>query len=198
MILRKRRDSRLFLFSVINTFGSMYRILPVRVTLVFALFLTSLGAFAQSKVKWLTFDELSAAMEEEPRKVLIDVYTVWCGPCRMMTSNTFNNPEVAAYINENFYAIKFNGEGNDVVNFLGNEYTNPNYDPARAKTRNAVHQLTQAFQVSAYPTVVYLQDDMSLLTSVSGYWPPENYIKLLEFFEGDHYKTTSWEEFSAQ
>lgn len=176
----------------------MYRQFITRTALLITLLGTSLFASAQAKVNWITFDELEEAMEKEPRKVLIDVYTVWCGPCKMMTSNTFHNPEVAAYINENFYAIKFNGEGNDEVSFLGNSYSNPGYDPARASSRNSAHQLTQALQVRAYPTVVYLQEDMSLLTSVSGYWPPENYIQLIKFFGEDHYKSTTWEEYSAQ
>ena len=56
----------------------------------------------------------------------MDVYTEWCGPCKMMDKNTFANRDVLNYINENFYAVKFNGEGNEKINFFDQEFTNPN------------------------------------------------------------------------
>ena len=47
----------------------------------------------------------------------MDVYTNWCGPCKLLDKNTFGNKDVADYINANYYAVKFNGEGDDVVVF---------------------------------------------------------------------------------
>ena len=41
----------------------------------------------------------------------MDIYTDWCGPCKLMDKNTFQNPDVAQYLNNNFYAVKFNAEG---------------------------------------------------------------------------------------
>ena len=39
-----------------------------------------------------------------PRKYFIDVYTDWCGWCKKMDKDTFQNPEVAAYMaNELLY-----------------------------------------------------------------------------------------------
>ncbi|GAL73053.1 thioredoxin family protein [Jejuia pallidilutea] len=65
---------------------------------------------------------------------MMDVYTVWCGPCKMLDKNTFRNPDVIDYVNKNYYAVKFNGEGNDVVSYKDNSYANPGYNEARAKT----------------------------------------------------------------
>ena len=56
------------------------------------------------------------------------------GPCKLMDKKTFQNRDVAAYISEHYYAVKFNAEGQE-TSLFGNTFTNPNYDPNR-KGRN--------------------------------------------------------------
>ena len=48
----------------------------------------------------------------------MDMYTVWCGPCKMLDKNTFHNKDVADYINKYYYAVKFNAEGRMTKFFL--------------------------------------------------------------------------------
>ena len=55
----------------------------------------------------------------------MDVYTTWCGPCKMMMKNTFTNPNVIDYINANYYAIKFDAESGKEITFKGNVYSIP-------------------------------------------------------------------------
>ena len=44
--------------------------------------------------------------EESPKKFVVDLYTKWCGWCKKMDKDTFQNPEVAAYMSSNFYMVK--------------------------------------------------------------------------------------------
>ena len=37
-----------------------------------------------AEINWIKVDELEAAQARESRKVMIDVYTKWCGPCKMI------------------------------------------------------------------------------------------------------------------
>ena len=67
-------------------------------------------AKAEGAVNWVSFEEAEALMAKEPRKIMVDVYTKWCGPCKRMNSQTFGNPTLAKYINENYYAVKFDAE----------------------------------------------------------------------------------------
>ena len=139
-------------------------------------------SFAQeAKINWMTIEEVTVAMEKEPRNVMIDVYTSWCGPCKMMMANTFTNKNLINYVNKNYYAVKLNAEAPDPIVFLGKIYTNPTYDPNK-RGRNGVHELSRYFKVSAYPTIVYLDEEMKIITANSGYKQPQQLEVMLKFF----------------
>jgi len=160
------------------------------------------NAFAQhASIKWLNMTELQEAMKKEPKKILIDVHTKWCGPCKMMMSNTFTDPKVIEYINKYYYAVSFNAEGNEVVNFMGNTYKNPSYNPAKANSRNGTHDFTKAIAPVngriAYPTIVYMDEDYTVLSPVQGYLKPNDIMPILSYFGSNSYKSTDWTKFQA-
>ena len=166
------------------------------------IFLLALILFAfnlnAQEINWVTLEEAVELQQKEPRKIIMDFYTKWCGPCKLLDRNTFKNKDVANYINKNFYAVKFNAEGNDAVNFNGNKFTNPKYDPARANKRNHSHQLTQYFRVTAYPTMVYLDESGGLITQTKGYQTPQQLELYLKLFHKNDYKNLkSQEDFNA-
>lgn len=136
-----------------------------------------------SKIEWMTFEEVQKKMKKKPKKVFVDVYTHWCGPCKMMDRNTFAKDEIANYVNENFYAVKFNAQHEKPIKFNGNTYANPNYDPAKGQMRrNASHQLSGAMGVRAFPTIVFLNEKLELMQAVPGYKTPQQLQPMLEAF----------------
>src|SRR5690242_3074537 len=70
------------------------------------------------EIEWISFAEAEKRMKQEPRKVWIDVYTDWCGWCKVLDKKVFTNPDVIDYMNKKFYAIKFNAERQDSIEFL--------------------------------------------------------------------------------
>lgn len=164
------------------------------------LLLPLLGIAQHNEIDWITWNEVEAKMEKEPRKVLVDVYTDWCGPCKMMNNTTFKDPVVVKYINENYYAIKFNAEGPQEITFKGTTYKNTDYDPARASSRNATHDLTRAIAPVngriAYPTIVYLDENFGILSPVQGFYQPQQIMPILTYFGDDIYKSKTWEDYS--
>ncbi len=165
----------------------------------FALFfLLNLSVQAQEKVNWMSMNEALQAQKEHPKKIIMDAYTVWCGPCRMMDKNTFGNPDVAHYINEHYYAVKFNAEGNDTIIYKNQEYTNPKYDPKRKNTRNYQHRLAQFLKVRAYPSILFFDEDAQLITPVVGYRKPRQIEVFLKMIAQNDYKEfKSDEDFEA-
>ena len=134
---------------------------------IVAFILATTATLEAQEIKWMTFDQAIAAQKKKPKKIFIDVYTNWCGPCKMLANNTFKNKDLVNYVNDNYYAVKFNGEGNEVVNYKGQKFENKDYDPARAQSRNSLHPLTNYLQVQAYPTMVFLDEKNDLITGMS-------------------------------
>ena len=105
----------------------------------------------EGAVNWITFEEAVKKSKAEKRPIFIDVYTDWCGWCKVMDKNTFNDPAVAKLLNEKFYAVKFDAEQKEDVVFDGNTFK---FVPSGTK---GYHQLAAALlnnQLS-YPTVVF-------------------------------------------
>ncbi|MFY7666177.1 thioredoxin family protein [Flavobacterium sp.] len=142
--------------------------------LLFGFLLVSFLGMSQ-EVKWLTLEEALVAQQKNPKPIFMDVYTTWCGPCKMLDKNTFVDPSVTAIINEKYYAVKFNAEGNGEVNFKGETYSNPGYDPNK-KGRNSQHQFAQFLKVPGYPSMVIISPEGEIKETIVGYHTPENLI----------------------
>lgn len=149
---------------------------------------------SEKEINWVTIEEAIALQETEPRKIIMDVYTNWCGPCKMLDKNTFHNEDVVNYINKHFYAVKFNGEGNDSVTYKEKTFGNPNYDASKANRRNSAHEFARYLKVSAYPTMVFFDEEANYITPVTGYLKPQQLELYLKLFQSDEYKEMDTQE----
>ena len=142
-------------------------------------------------VKWYTFQQAIELNKKNPKKIFIDVYTNWCGWCKLMMKNTFSEPQVAAYLNNNYYPVRFNAETRDTIQYLGKTYVN------KAIGRHPTHQLTILLLQGrlSYPSVVYMDKNLQLITKVPGYMTPEKILPYLIFFDEDIYKNTPFTDF---
>lgn len=125
-----------------------------------------------TEIAWKGMDNIEALAAKNPKKILVDVYTSWCGPCKMMDKNTFTDEMIIKQVSKNFHAVKFNAEGPDPIKFQGKEYANPNYKP-NVRGRNGRHQLSNFFQVPGYPTLVIMDENMKILGQIVGYKQPQ-------------------------
>jgi thioredoxin-related protein len=146
-----------------------------------------------SVVKWLTFEEAIQKSKKEKKKFFIDVYTDWCGWCKVMDKNTFSDPAVAQMLNEKFYPVKFNAEQREDVTFNGTTFKYVE------SGRSGYHELAAALlnnQLS-YPTVVFVDENFTSVSPLAGYKKAEEFHKYLMFFAEEHYKKgqNSWKEF---
>ena len=167
----------------------------LKISLSFLVLINSFFVSSQ-EINWLTLEEALNAQKDNPKKILMDVYTVWCGPCKLMDKKTFSNTDLVNYVNDHYYAVKFNGEGDETINFYGNIFSNPNYDIARKNTRNSTHQFAQFLGIKGYPTTIFLSESGDLITPVVGYLnvhQMELYLKMIK--KGDYQVFSKPEDF---
>jgi thioredoxin-related protein len=168
------------------------------------LFVTVNVGFAQGKAKkktdsveavtainWITFSEAVERCKKEPRKIIIDVFTDWCGWCKHMDATTFKNPVVTSYISQKYYAVKLNAEMHDTIVFNNTTFVNP------VNGGRGTHQLASALLNNklSYPTTVYLDEKMDMLSPVPGYQDAPTMEMILNYFGEESYKTIKWEDF---
>ncbi len=160
--------------------------------LFFGLLTISLQA---QEVEWLSWDEAAklAESDKNPKKIFVDVYTDWCGWCKKMDKDTFQNAEVAAYMKANFYMVKLDGEGKDPIEFKGKTY---NFVPSG---RKGYHEFAAALLQGklSYPTTVFLDEEMNMLSPVPGYQKPKPFLNIAKYFGDNIYKEKDWKTYSA-
>lgn len=139
----------------------------------------AVSAINAQQIQWLSVDQALAAQKKSPKPIFMDVYTDWCGPCKMLDRNTFADPNFIKYINDNYYAVKFNAEGNSTVTYNGVKYDNPGYDAAR-KGRNAMHEFTAFLKVRGYPSMYVLDSKGQLKDPIVGYYTAEQLLPLIK------------------
>ena len=162
-----------------------------RLSLVLAgLFICSSAATAQ--IEWLSWEEAIERNKTEPRKLLVDVYTEWCGWCKKMDKTVFTDPVIEKYVSENFYAVKFDAEQKGTLKYDGHTFK---FNTGIG--RRGSHELAYALLDGrmSYPSIVYLDEARDRISISPGFKPAAKFIDELKFIEGGFYRTKTYPEY---
>lgn len=131
------------------------------------------------KIEWLTIEEAYKRSQKEPRKMVIDVYTEWCGWCKVMDQKTFTNVQVIDFVGKKFYAVKFN----------------PEKDPDTMLKGISFKSLVKG--INSYPTTVFLDENYTMIQPISGYLEPRIFHQVVTYFGDDNHKKEDFEKFKV-
>jgi thioredoxin-related protein len=145
----------------------------------------------EQEVEWISFEEAIIRMDDEPRKILIDIYTDWCGWCKKMDRDTYAKSAIVSYINKNYYAVKFNAEQREDVIFSGHTFK---FVPSG---KRGYHELAAALTRNqlSYPTTVFMDENKKIIQSIPGYQDAKSMDMIIHFLGEDVFKSTPWEDF---
>ena len=150
------------------------------------------SALTQEKIKWYTIQEAVQLARQEPRVLVIDVYTDWCGWCKKMDATTFTDPSIVAIMNEKFYPVKLNAEGKEDI-VLGDRTFK--FVASGQRGYHEVAAIVTKGRLS-YPTLSYVDGQGQVLEAAPGYKQPGELKIYLEYYGSEAYKTESFEDFS--
>jgi thioredoxin-related protein len=152
----------------------------------------SFGTRPKERINWLSFEQMQEAYAKNPRPILIDLYTSWCGWCREMDRTTYSNDKVIAYINEHYYAVRYNAESTDSVVFNNKKF---GYNK-RYKTNEVAMYLS--FEQFEYPNTIFLAGINARPAPLSGYMKPKELEAPLKYFAERKNEQQTFVEFNRK
>jgi len=164
---------------------------------IFILLLTiATTSISAQEINWMSMKDALSAQKENPKKIFMDVYTNWCGPCKLLDKNTFRNADVVKYVNDYFYAVKFNAEGNDEFEYQGHTFTNPGYKEG-GRGRGSSHIFANSLKISGYPSMIFFDEQSNMIFPITGYYKAKELEVFLKVVgSNDYKKITSQEQFA--
>ncbi|MEM0517630.1 MULTISPECIES: thioredoxin family protein [Aequorivita] len=102
----------------------------------FLVWASSASSQEEGAVNWLTFEQLEDSLKTNPKKVFIDFYADWCGPCLQMQRHVFTDKKIIKLLSKQYYAVKMNVESTDTIQFGNDVFFNE-----RQNRRNPIHQI---------------------------------------------------------
>lgn len=150
--------------------------------------LKPISSYSSETKYWMSFEEMQEAQKKEKRKVIVDVYTDWCGWCKKMDKTTFEHPAIQKYMNEKYYFVKFNAESKQSVKYKGKTYDN----------LGRYHELSTELMNGkmAFPTSIYLNENLEQITPpIASYLDAKQFEVIIHYLAEEKYKSISFEDY---
>lgn len=101
-----------------------------------------------------TWEETLQKAQKSGKIIFLDAYTSWCGPCKLLSRNTFPDSAVGVFFNERFVNAKMDmekGEG---------------------------PKLAERYGVNVYPTLLFIDASGNMVHRAVGYHLPDQLLDL--------------------
>jgi len=125
----------------------------------------------KASINWMSLPAMEAAMEKEPKDILVMVYATWCEESKRYEETTYQQDNIIKYVNENYYAVKVDAEEAKTLTYRGKEY---NIHP------NTGHnEIVYELKARSIPCLVFLDNNFELQGHKMGYTNMEDLDELL-------------------
>ncbi|HMP29907.1 MAG TPA: DUF255 domain-containing protein [Saprospiraceae bacterium] len=131
------------------------------------------------EIVWLNVKEAESVNNNDKKYYFVDVYTEWCGWCKVMDRETFSQKEVIDFMNKNFHNVKFDAEQRETTVFNGKTYMWVN------SGRNGINMLAMDLLNSelSYPSYVILDENKKPIEVLKGYMEVSPFLASLKKYD---------------
>lgn len=128
------------------------------------------GGEGKKELKWRTWNDGYAELKKEGKIGLVDVYTDWCGWCKRMDRDTYEDKGIVKQIKRDFIPIKFNPEAEGIYYIDNNAYSGPQ-----------LYYMLANNQRSGFPTTFFLipKGGVMYVERIPGYQGPDAFEGIL-------------------
>ena len=142
------------------------------------------GGDKGAELQWKPFTDGFAEAKKSKKKIMLDVYTDWCGWCKRLDKDVYGNAKVATYLNDHYVVIKLNAESSKKVTYKDTSYTE--------------REFAKYFGVSGYPIIIFFEQNGEPITPLGGYVASEKFLPIIKFIGEDFYKTMEFDAFTEE
>lgn len=175
--------------------STSFKLLVALVTLLLSTISLSAQENKKTSIKWINIIEVEKTLKQEgnsSKRVFIDCFTDWCGWCKKMDKDTFEDTLISKIMNYYFVSVKFDAEDKRDISFAGTIYKNPNPNGRRTPNELAAKLLNNRL---SYPSFSVLNSDLTIATVIPGYYSAKDFEPMAVFLGGKYETKYSWEEF---
>lgn len=101
------------------------------------------------------FEDILKRAKTEKKLVFVDVYTTWCGPCKLLDKTTWKDEKVKEVLSSKIISIKINAEKGEGIPFA------------------------KKYRVAGYPALLVIDGNGELRDRHMGYITPRNFLSWL-------------------
>lgn len=149
------------------------------------------AAQSQTQIEWMDFEEVMEKQEENTKKVIIKIYSDGCRWCKRMDEETFNDPGISNFVNDNFYAVEMNAAYREDITFQ-----DKTYQFVKSGKQN-YHEFIATLMKGdiGYPAVIFMDENMDVIQCVSGFKAPDLLHQIMGYFAHNYHKKMPWSEY---
>jgi len=158
--------------------------------------IVSISSCSQPEViNWLNWNTWNEKAELADKKGLVFINSPTCDDCQAMKDTTFQNPQIVAFMNQHFHAIKLDVNEEEDITTKGRTWRNIKNFGSKDSYHELAKALSQATDYISTPTTVFLNENFDLIIPIPGRLTAQEMDLLLHFVEEEAYTQQSIDDY---